>query len=229
MGVPAAGARCLSALKAPAELFEGDCLRVPEFPHRLIFVRHGETAYNAENRLQGQLDIPLNHRGREQARAVGRTLGAQTGSEIDRLEAADAFIASPLERARETMEIARDAMGLPPSRYRLDPALKEISFGAWEGLTWREIEARDPKGVSARRKDKWSFVPPEAESYAMLAARLRPWLDGLAGDALVVSHGGVARALMKLIAGIAPAKAADAPIAQGRALRFENGKCRWIT
>ena len=102
------------------------------------------------------------------------------------------------------MEIARDAMGLPPSRYRLDPVLKEISFGAWEGLTWREIEARDPKGVSVRRKDKWDFVPPEAESYAMLAERLRSWLDRLAGDALVVSHGGVARALMTLIAGVAP-------------------------
>src|ERR1700726_2858426 len=99
MGVPAAYARSLSALKAPARVTLGDCLRVPEFPHRLIFVRHGETAYNAENRLQGQLDIPLNRRGREQARAVGRTLGAQTGPEIDRLEAADAFIASPLERA----------------------------------------------------------------------------------------------------------------------------------
>ena len=120
---------------------------MPEFPHRLIFLRHGETAYNAENRLQGQLDIPLNARGREQARAVGRTLAARIGPEIDRLEAADAFIASPLERARETMEIARDAMGLPPGRYALDPVLKEISFGAWEGLTWPEIEARDPKGV----------------------------------------------------------------------------------
>ena len=200
-----------------------------EFPHRLIFVRHGETAYNAENRLQGQLDIPLNPRGREQARAVGGTLRGLVGPEIDELDAAHAFIASPLERARETMEIARDAMGLPPSRYRLDPALKEISFGAWEGLTWREIEARDRKGVSARRKDKWSFVPPDAESYAMLAGRLRPWLDELAGDALVVSHGGVARALMQLIAGIAPARAVETPIAQGRALCFENGTCRWIT
>ena len=50
------------------------------------------------------------------------------------------------------MEIARDAMGLPPRRYRLDPALKEISFGAWEGLTWPEIEARDRKGVRTREE-----------------------------------------------------------------------------
>jgi broad specificity phosphatase PhoE len=202
---------------------------VPEFPHRLIFLRHGETAFNAENRLQGQLDIPLNARGREQARTVGRTLGARIGSEINRLEAAAAFIASPLERARETMEIARDAIGLPPSQYALDPILKEISFGAWEGLTWPEIEARDPKGVRARRKDKWSFVPPGGESYETLAVRVRPWLDGLTGDAFIVSHGGVARALMTLIAGVAPAKAADAPITQGRALCFEKGQCRWIT
>ena len=202
---------------------------MPEFAHRLIFLRHGETAYNAENRLQGQLDIPLNARGREQARALGRTLDARVASEIDRLEAADAFIASPLKRARETMEIARDAMGLPPRRYRLDPVLKEISFGAWEGLTWPEIAARDPKSVRARSKDKWTFVPPGGESYAMLAERVRPWLSGLTGDAFVVSHGGVARALMTLIASVAPAKATDAPIAQGRALCFENGPCHWIT
>ena len=99
------------------------------------------------------------------------------------------------------MEIARGAIGLSPGRYRLDPALKEISFGAWEGLTWPEIEARDPSGVRARRKDKWSFTPPGGESYATLAERLRPWLSGLTGDAFVVSHGGVARALMTLIAG----------------------------
>ena len=198
------------------------------FPYRLIFLRHGETAYNAENRLQGQLDIPLNARGREQARSVGRTLQARIGAEIEQLEAADAFIASPLVRARETMEIVRDANGLPPYRYRLDTALKEISFGVWEGLTWPEIEARDAKGLAARRKDKWSFAPPGGESYAMLAERLRPWLDELTGDAFVVSHGGVARALMALVAGVAPPKAVNAPIAQGRALCFENGSCHWI-
>lgn len=201
---------------------------MPEFPHRLIFVRHGETAYNAENRLQGQLDIPLNARGREQARAVGRTLHARIKSEIEVLEAAGAFIASPLERARETMEIARDAMGLPTSRYQLNPVLKEISFGVWEGSTWPEVEARDPKGLRTRGKDKWSYAPPHGESYAMLADRLGSWLDSLTGDVLIVSHGGVARALMTLIARVAPAKAAEAPIAQGRALCFENGACRWI-
>ena len=124
---------------------------MPDFPHRLIFVRHGETAYNAENRLQGQLDTPLNARGREQARTIGGTLRSLIGSEIDRLDEARAFFASPLERARETMEIARDAMGLEPKRYHLDPVLKELSFGVWEGRTWPEIEVKDPKGLRARR------------------------------------------------------------------------------
>jgi broad specificity phosphatase PhoE len=201
---------------------------VTSFPHRLIFVRHGETAYNAENRLQGQLDIPLNARGREQARTIGGTLRRLVGGEIDRLEEAQAFFASPLERARETMEIARDAMGLTPKRYRLDPVLKEMSFGVWEGLTWSEIESKDPKGLRARREHRWAFVPEGGESYAMLADRLRPWIDSLNEHAFVISHGGVARVLMALIAGIPPAKAVRTPIIQGRAIVFENGGCRWI-
>ena len=202
---------------------------MPEFPRRLIFVRHGETAYNAESRLQGQLDVPLNARGREQARAVGGTLRSLIGREIDRLDEAQAFFASPLERARETMEIARGAMGLPPSRYQLDPVLKELSFGVWEGMTWREVEGRYPRDLEERKRDRWNFAPQGGESYAMLAKRVGSWLDGLTGDVFVVSHGGVARALMSLIAGVAPAKAAEAPITQGRALCFENGACRWIT
>ena len=201
---------------------------MPEFPHRLIFVRHGETAYNAESRLQGQLDIPLNARGREQARAIGGTLRSLVGSEIDRLDEAQAFFASPLGRARETMEIVREAMGLAPKRYRLDPVLKELSFGAWEGLTWSEIEVKDAKALRARREDRWGFAPNSGESYSMLADRLRPWLDGLSEHEFVISHGGVARVLMALIAGVPPAKAVRTPIIQGRAIVFENGGCRWI-
>ena len=81
---------------------------MPEFPHRLVFVRHGETAYNAENRLQGQLDIPLNARGREQARAVGATLRRLIGGEIDRLEAARRFFRfAPRARAGDDGDRAR--------------------------------------------------------------------------------------------------------------------------
>jgi broad specificity phosphatase PhoE len=198
------------------------------FPHRIIFVRHGETSYNAENRLQGQRDIPLNGRGRDQAMAIGRALKGQIGGEIDRLEADRAFIASPLARARETMELARAAMGLPPERYQRDPALMELTFGDWEGLTWQEVQARDPKGAKARKAGKWDFVPPRGESYAMLAERLGPWIDALMGDAFVVSHGGVARALMTMLAGAPPNSAADAPILQGRAIVFENARFSWI-
>jgi probable phosphoglycerate mutase len=202
--------------------------RVTRFAHRVIFVRHGETAYNAESRLQGQLDTPLNARGREQARAIGGTLRTLLGPEIDRLDEAQAFFASPLVRARETMEIARDAMGLERERYRLDPVLKELSFGVWEGLTWPEIAVKDAKGLRARREDRWAFAPEGGESYAMLADRLRPWLDTLREHAFVISRGGVARVFMALIAGVPPAKAVDAPIIQGRAIVFENGSCHWI-
>ena len=198
------------------------------FRYRLIFVRHGETAYNAENRLQGQRDIPLTPRGRDQASAVGRMSRAGIGAEIDRLEAADAFVASPLRRTRETMELMRAAMGLPPERYRVAPALLELTFGEWEGLTWREVRARDPEAVKARRADKWNFVPPGGESYAMLAERVRAWLASLTAGAFIVSHGGVARALMTLLAGVPGELAAGTPIVQGRALAFEKGSYQWI-
>ncbi len=80
----------------------------------------------------------------------------------------------------------------------------------------------------ARRADKWEFVPPHGESYAMLADRLRPLLATLAADAFMVSHGGVARAFMTLLAGVSGQAAADAPIAQGSALVFDKGRCQWI-
>jgi broad specificity phosphatase PhoE len=198
------------------------------FAHRILFVRHGETAYNFEGRLQGQRDIPLNGKGREQASAVGRALRDLAGPELDRLEAAEAFVASPLSRTRETMQLARAAMGLPPERYHQSAKLKELTFGDWEGLTWPEVETRDPAGAKAREADKWNFVPPNGESYAMLVERLRPWLAAQTRDTFVASHGGVARALMTLIAGLDPETAAGVDIWQGRAILFERGGYRWV-
>lgn len=196
--------------------------------HRLWFIRHGETDWNREGRLQGQQDIPLNPKGREQASAVGRTLRKLAGPEMDRLEAARAFVASPLLRTRQTMELARAAMGLPPEGYALRDDLKELTFGDWEGLTWPEVEARYPQGAAARALDKWDFTPPNGESYAALAERLVPWVMSIDRDLFVASHGGAARALMFLLGGIAPAAAAEANIHQGRALLFADGGFRWL-
>ena len=198
------------------------------FPHRIVFVRHGETPYNAESRLQGQRDIPLNGKGREQASAVGRILRERMPDHIDRLDAAGAFYASPLMRTRQTMELARAAMGLEPGRYQLAPMLMELTFGDWEGLTWPEVERQDAVRARAREADKWNFAPPRGESYAMLADRVRPWLDALEGDCLIASHGGVARALMAMLGGVASGVAENANIWQGRALVFDKGAFRWI-
>ena len=196
--------------------------------HRLLFIRHGETDYNREGRLQGQRDIPLNPKGREQASAVGRSLRKLAGAEINRLEAAHAFVSSPLIRTRETMERARVAMGLPQQDYGLDDALKELTFGDWEGLTWPEVQARDPTSAAARAAAKWDFTPPNGESYATLALRLTPWLASVEHDLFVASHGGVARALLYLLADVPPAVAAEASIHQGRAILFAQGGFRWL-
>jgi len=198
------------------------------YAHRMLFVRHGETDYNKQGRLQGQKDIPLNGKGREQAAAVGRSLRKLMAPELASLDAAGAFVASPLRRTRETMEIAREAMGLPPQLYRQSAQLKELTFGDWEGLTWTEVEEREPVGAAARESDKWNYCPPRGESYAMLADRLRFWLAEQTRDLFVVSHGGVARALMTLIADLDMDIAAGVNIHQGRAIWFEDGRYRWV-
>jgi probable phosphoglycerate mutase len=197
----------------------------PPLPSRLIFIRHGETDWNAAGRLQGQRDIPLNPRGSDQADAVGRTVAALVGSKAGLAEFD--FLASPLLRTRQTMEIARAAMGLDPRPYEMDDRLKELTFGAWEGLTWREVTRRFPADAAARVADKWGFVPPGGESYATLCERVKPWLRSLKGDSIVVSHGGVARALLHLVGGRSPQEAANCDIWQGRALVFEAGAAHW--
>jgi probable phosphoglycerate mutase len=194
--------------------------------HRLIFVRHGETDWNVERRLQGQRDIPLNALGRKQAVAAGQTVGRIVGAAAVRPTLT--YVASPLERARQTMELLRATLHLPPQAYATDSRLMELSFGRWEGLTWPEVKALEPELAGGREIHKWSFMPPGGESYAMLAMRITPWLAAIGGDTLVVSHGGVARALLVLIGGMSQERAPLVDIWQGRLLVFESGRFEWI-
>ena len=162
---------------------------------RLYYVRHGETDWNRAGRLQGWHDTSLNARGRAQAIGCGEILRAAFAqNDID--PSAPDYVASPLARGRETMEGMRAALGLPPPAYRLEPRLAEMAFGDWEGLTLAGVAMRDPEGFAARERDKWTFVPPNGESYRQLSVRVAEWHESLRRDSVVAAHGGTARALM---------------------------------
>lgn len=189
----------------------------------LCVVRHGETDWNVEGRLQGQQDIALNGRGRAQAEAVAREL-ARLHPEVVSFD----FVSSPLLRARETMRILRTGLSLDPGLYSVDEELRELTFGSWEGWTWSEVRDHDPVGAAGREADKWAFVPPGGENYAMLAERIAGWLGTIERPTLAVTHGGVARVLLGLLCGMDTADVPMQEIRQGRAMMFEAGAYRWI-
>ena len=123
----------------------------------IYYIRHGETSWNAEGRLQGTQDIPLNDLGRRQAAHAGRVLAdllTRDGLEMSALP----FVASPLGRARTTMELVRGALKLSPDEYALDDRLREIGYGVWEGSTLAEMQAADPVLYAKRLTAKWTMA-----------------------------------------------------------------------
>jgi probable phosphoglycerate mutase len=188
----------------------------------LYLVRHGETDWNAERRYQGQRNIPLNARGRSQASDNGRRLaGLVPGlGDLD-------FQSSPLERARETMELLRDAAGLPATGYTIDDRLREVSYGHWEGQLADDLAATDPGGVTARRADPFNWQPRGGESYAELTQRVAGWLECVRRDSVVVTHGGVVRALHGALFGLAPAEITGMHVAQDVVFVLERTGASW--
>jgi broad specificity phosphatase PhoE len=161
----------------------------------LYLVRHGETDFNVAQRLQGRYETNLNANGRRQARESAAVL--RDLIEREQHQPGDyPYVCSPLQRARETMEILRAALGLDPKTYDVDARLAEIAYGAWEGFTLPEIQARDPGVLQQRERDKWDFTPPGGESYRDVARRVAEWYATVTRDTVVVAHGGVARVLM---------------------------------
>lgn len=189
----------------------------------LYYIRHGETEWNASGRFQGWRDISLNDKGRSQAKQAGGILKELLARD-DRDIAELPFVASPLGRARETMELVRETLGVPREGYALDARLREIGYGHWEGMTLSEMEAAHPEIFARRNADKWSVAAPGGESYADLAARVQAWLSGHERDAVVVAHGGTMRALMVTFGVESAASAAERYIEQGVVYVFEGGR-----
>ena len=170
---------------------------------RCFLVRHGATEWNARGRIQGQSDPPLNEAGTLQARRLGVRLASVPFAEAR---------CSDLRRCSETA--ARILLGRNDVRLQEMPELREKNFGAWEGLTFRQVEARfpDPYRTWTRAGDP-SFAPPGGESDLQLYSRADTVVDRLQeartdsdGNLLVVTHGGMLRALIARFLGLpAPA------------------------
>ena len=174
-------------------------------------------------RIQGQQDIPINETGRQQARQNGQNL-ANLLDDPQRMR----YIASPLGRTRETMNIVRQELGLPSYGYETDDRLKEIYFGRWQTFTMEELRQTEPDLVAAREADKFNFVPPLGESYAQVLARLRSWLPYVTEDAVVVCHGGVLRMLEHHFNGTSAEQVAHILVPQDRIYRWDGTEAVWL-
>lgn len=164
-------------------------------PTRIIAVRHGETSWNADARIQGQRDIGLNDTGRWQALCVGKALAEETIT---------AVYSSDLERAHATAQSISEVKGIPVIPHE---GLRERSFGMFEGKTFDEIHETWPEHAHNWRKRIPEWQPPEGgESLIQLRERVTRTVQELAarhpGEQIVlVAHGGVLDALYRVATG----------------------------
>ncbi|MEK6233874.1 MAG: histidine phosphatase family protein [Planctomycetales bacterium] len=162
----------------------------------LYCVRHGESAFNAEGRIQGQMDAPLSELGRRQGEAVGKAMASIH---------LDAVYSSPLSRAHDTAIQVAEPHGL---EIQLDDRLKEINAGVFQGKLWPEIEAEFPNEARAWKAQEPGFRIPEGESRRELmdrgAAALRDFSRGKHEAIAVVAHGGMLTAALKTLLEIPP-------------------------
>jgi probable phosphoglycerate mutase len=185
---------------------------VPTLPvPRLIVWRHGRTEWNAVGRFQGQLDPPLDGEGRRQAALAAPYLAAGGA-----LPAGTVVVSSDLVRAVETAESLTAVLGVP---LRLDPRLREVGMGSWEGLTREEVAERHPEQYAdwiAGRPIRGRGGEDAADVPARALAALRDLPE--APVAVVVTHGGTSARLMEALLGLGP---------EHRRVFGPLGNCAW--
>ena len=162
-------------------------------------LRHGETEWNAENRLCGRTDVTLSEAGRRQAKSLAERLKPIPF---------EALYSSPLKRALETARLISESVGLQPVP---DERLVELDYGRWEGKTLAEIMESDPKTFCAWDADPAQVAPPGGESGLEAQQRVVSFLDFLAakhpqGDVLVVLHKTVCRLAICHVLGMSPSE-----------------------
>lgn len=161
----------------------------------IYLLRHGQTPFNAERRMQGHMDTPLNARGVQQAAAMGALLRRLIPD-----TAGWRIVASPLTRAQDTAKAVGAALDLP---VETDRRLIEVTVGEWEGRLLDDVAAEHPELFKSRQ---WFFHAPGGETYDQMTSRIGAWLDDLAPEpdrkVIAVCHGVTSRVLRGLYAGM---------------------------
>jgi alpha-ribazole phosphatase len=164
---------------------------------RLILVRHGQTAYNAEVRFMGQLDIPLDEIGRVQAQEVSKRLSAERPA---------ALYTSGLTRAFDTATAIQAAIPTHPE-LRIDGRLTEGAFGEWEGKTYDSLRTQDAERLKRWEADRVKVTPPGGESLQEIAERVQAAYKDILADnqgktVIIVAHGGSLQVLVATALGV---------------------------
>ena len=190
--------------------------------HPIYFLRHGETQWNLERRLQGQRNIELNATGHGQAKAMAAKL-----AEILPDPAGFEFHVSPLSRTRQTMSYVQEAYGIDDDALVIDDRLMELNFGDWEGSMWSEVDKvapspqTDPEGYH-------DWLPENGESYVTAGERVAAWYGDLTAPAIVVSHGGISRILRGQVFNLPKREIVQLKVPQTRFYRIADGGIDWF-
>jgi broad specificity phosphatase PhoE len=185
----------------------------------IIFVRHGETDWNAQGLIQGSIDTDLNDKGRTQARSVAALLASRN---IPWTEYQ--IIVSPQRRAQQTAEYILNALGRTDPSH--DPRVRELGFGIWEGRPFWELKASPVYPADSEGRFFWR--PEGGESYEDGVARVNDWRTTLARPTLVISHGAVGRCLMGSITSARPTDLVNLPTPQGAYCLLQSGTMQWF-
>ncbi|MCA1259734.1 MULTISPECIES: histidine phosphatase family protein [Nitratireductor] len=200
--------------------------REPGLYPPILLIRHGETQWNRQGRLQGRRDAPLTLNGMRQCLAVAATVDAHMRT----LPGDVCFWVSPLGRARQTASILADCWQIGFDRFIEAPDIAERAYGAWEGNTLSDVETDRPEEFRQHAADPWGYRVPGGESKDELFARIEGWLDGLDPHQahVVVTHSGCFRAIRALCTGASRAATEAYREPQTTAFLLQSGSEREV-